>query len=112
MKTAALILAAGSSKRLGQSKQLLDWGGRPLLEVVVKQVQAWEVDEVWVVLGHESAAILDGCDLERNLGRHQRWVRGGHRLVVCGLGSTALTRHSKACRLRRDGGSTGHRRDR
>lgn len=95
MKTAALILAAGSSKRLGQSKQLLDWGGRPLLEVVVKQVQAWEVDEVWVVLGHESAAILDGCDLEGT----SVVINDGYEEGIASslrVGLDALTRHSKA----------------
>lgn len=63
MRTAALILAAGSSKRLGQPKQLLDWGGRPLLEVVTHRVSQWPVDEVWVVLGHGSDEILATCDL-------------------------------------------------
>lgn len=62
MTTAALILAAGSSRRLGRPKQLIDWGGRPLLEVIVQQVHTWEVDEVWVVLGCEADAILAQCD--------------------------------------------------
>lgn len=63
MHTAALVLAAGSSSRLGESKQLLDWGGRPLLEHVVSEVGAWPVDQVWVVLGHDAELILDRCDL-------------------------------------------------
>lgn len=63
MYTAALVLAAGSSSRLGESKQLLDWGGRPLLEYVVARVSQWPVDEVWVVLGHEADEVMDACDL-------------------------------------------------
>lgn len=62
MYTAALVLAAGSSSRLGSSKQLLDWGGRPLLEYVVAGVSEWQVDEVWVVLGHEADKVMDACD--------------------------------------------------
>lgn len=64
MTTAALILAAGSSRRLGRPKQLIDWGGRPLLDVIVQNVQTWEVDEVWVVLGSEAESILAHCDLD------------------------------------------------
>lgn len=63
MNTAALVLAAGASSRLGEPKQLLDWGGRRLLEHVVDGVHSWPVDHVWVVLGHEAETILDTCDL-------------------------------------------------
>ena len=95
MKTAALILAAGSSSRLGQSKQLLDWGGRPLLEVVVKRCQSWDVDEVWVVLGHEADASLDGCDLNgTSVVINDGFEEGIASSLRVGLDS--LTRHSKA----------------
>ena len=60
---AALVLAAGSSRRLGQPKQLLDWGGRPLLDVVLDQVRTWPVSDIWVVLGAHAEEILDACDL-------------------------------------------------
>lgn len=62
MTTAALVLAAGSSSRFGSPKQLIDWGGRPLLEHVVAQAHEWPVDEVWVVLGDHADEILDACD--------------------------------------------------
>lgn len=63
-KTAALVLAAGSSRRLGSPKQLIDWGGRPLLEVVVERVKTWPVSDVWVVLGARADEILDACVFE------------------------------------------------
>lgn len=63
-KIAALVLAAGSSRRLGTPKQLLDWGGRPMLNVVVDRVKAWPVDSVWVVLGAHADEILDACQFE------------------------------------------------
>ena len=49
----ALVLAAGSSRRLGRPKQLLPFGGTTLLGWVVAQAEASpELDEVLVVLGH------------------------------------------------------------
>lgn len=60
---AALVLAAGRSARLGELKQLLDWGGRPLLEHVVAGVATWPVGPVYVVLGAEADRILDEASL-------------------------------------------------
>jgi molybdenum cofactor cytidylyltransferase len=56
---AALVLAAGGSRRLGRPKQLVDWDGRPLLEHVVAAVAAWPVGPVVVVLGAYAEEILD-----------------------------------------------------
>jgi len=52
-----LILAAGSSARLGRPKQLLDLGGKPVLEHVVAAALASALDEVVVVLGHRAEEI-------------------------------------------------------
>lgn len=46
-----VILAAGTSSRLGQPKQLLDLHGRPLLEHTLGIVNATALDQVIVVLG-------------------------------------------------------------
>lgn len=54
---AAVVLAAGSSSRLGRPKQLLLWRGRPLLQHVVDVAVATEVDEIVVVLGHEAERV-------------------------------------------------------
>ena len=95
MKTAAIILAAGSSKRLGHPKQLIDWGGQPLLDVVIKRVQTWEVDEIWVVLGHEADAMLAACDFEGvSVVINDGFEEGIASSLRVGL--DALTRHSRA----------------
>jgi molybdenum cofactor cytidylyltransferase len=61
------VLAAGGSRRLGRPKQLLDWGGRPLLERVVTAVADWGVSPVVVVLGAHAEEILEQADLGRSL---------------------------------------------
>jgi molybdenum cofactor cytidylyltransferase len=53
-----LVLAAGSSRRLGRPKQLLPYQGTILLDWVVAQVEAAQaLDEVIVVLGHAADEI-------------------------------------------------------
>lgn len=63
MPTAAVVLAAGGSRRLGRAKQLEPWGRSNLLGHVVSRTFEFPVDEVWVVIGHEADQILDGTDL-------------------------------------------------
>lgn len=59
-----IVLAAGSSSRLGQPKQLLELRGRPLLQHAVDAVEGAGLRDVVVVLGHRaddvSAAISMG----------------------------------------------------
>jgi molybdenum cofactor cytidylyltransferase len=54
---AAIILAAGSASRMGQPKQLLDWGGRPLVRVVAEHALAARLDRVLVVVGAAGDAV-------------------------------------------------------
>lgn len=52
--TSAILLAAGESVRMGQSKALLPWLGSTLLEFQLDSLLASGVEEVVVVLGHEA----------------------------------------------------------
>lgn len=52
-----VILAAGSSSRLGRPKQLLPLGDRPVLAHTVANAAQSALDGLVVVLGHEAAAI-------------------------------------------------------
>lgn len=53
-----VVLAAGTSSRLGRSKQLLDLGGIPVLRHVVEAARASRsLHEVVVVLGHEAERV-------------------------------------------------------
>jgi molybdenum cofactor cytidylyltransferase len=65
LSSAGLVLAAGSSRRMGRPKQLLPVAGQPLLERVVAAANASSLDEVVVVLGGSAAEVRDGIDLGR-----------------------------------------------
>src|SRR2546427_232645 len=65
MVTAALILAAGTSSRMGRPKQLLDVGGRSMVATVVAEVTASAVDDVVVVLGDRAAEVAAAVDPEQ-----------------------------------------------
>jgi molybdenum cofactor cytidylyltransferase len=61
-----LVLAAGTSSRLGErTKQLLPWQDTTMLGWVVRRVEATGLDEVLVVVGHEAAAIRRRVALQR-----------------------------------------------
>lgn len=67
-RVAALVLAAGQSRRMGEvNKLLLEIDGRPMLRGVVEQVLAARVDRVMVVTGHQRRQVeqvLAGCPVE------------------------------------------------
>jgi molybdenum cofactor cytidylyltransferase len=65
VSSTGLVLAAGSSRRMGSPKQLLSINGRPLLEVVVAQVCASRLDDVLVVLGAAADEIRVAVDFGR-----------------------------------------------
>jgi molybdenum cofactor cytidylyltransferase len=61
-----LVLAAGTSSRLGQqTKQLLPWHDTTMLGWVVRRVEESLLDEVVVVVGHEAAEIRRQVVLQR-----------------------------------------------
>lgn len=54
---AAIVLAAGTSRRMGTQKLLLSLGGSPLVQIVVEAANASVVDLVVVVLGHDAGNV-------------------------------------------------------
>jgi molybdenum cofactor cytidylyltransferase len=59
-EVAAVILAAGASRRLGRPKQLIDYEGETLLKRAVRLAREAGFHPVVVVLGAESEAIRTG----------------------------------------------------
>jgi molybdenum cofactor cytidylyltransferase len=54
---AAIIIAAGESRRMGTPKQLLRWHGRTFIEQIVSTLLESPLDEIVVVLGHRADEI-------------------------------------------------------
>ena len=61
---AAVILAAGSSSRMGAAKQLLPLRGRPLLQHVLDNVRQSSVREIVLVLGHSAETVQQAVNLD------------------------------------------------
>ncbi|HWB90127.1 MAG TPA: nucleotidyltransferase family protein [Acidimicrobiia bacterium] len=94
MSTAAVVLAAGGSTRLGRSKQLEPWGESNLLGHVLARTFEFPVDEVWVILGHDAERILAESDLgDAYVVENLEWEEGIASSLRVGL--DALTRLSR-----------------
>lgn len=75
-RTAAVVLAAGGSSRLGRAKQLLDFGGKPLVRHVVEAAAA--CSPVIVVVGAEARGVLAALGgLEVQAVENPAWREGG-----------------------------------
>jgi molybdenum cofactor cytidylyltransferase len=97
MTTAAIILAAGESRRLGRPKQLEPWGDKNLLSHVVARTREFPVDEVWVVLGYDTERILSETELgDAGVIENPEWEEGIASSIRVGL--DALTRLSRCDR--------------
>lgn len=53
----AILLAAGESRRMGQFKQLLSYGGKPFVACCADNLLASRLDELIVVTGHRQADV-------------------------------------------------------
>jgi molybdenum cofactor cytidylyltransferase len=63
---AAIVLAAGTSSRMGENKLTAEWNGKPIVRRTVEAALASHADSVTVVTGHEGdkvAAALAGLDV-------------------------------------------------
>jgi molybdenum cofactor cytidylyltransferase len=56
---AGIVLAAGTSSRMGRQKLLLPLEGRPLIRLAVERLLAGRPDDVVVVLGRDAQAVGD-----------------------------------------------------
>lgn len=86
IQIAALVLAAGSSSRLGQPKQLIEIGGETLLERTVRTVRQAGCREVAVVLGaHQEKIEPLAGQLPARLVLNDRWAEGMGSSIACGI---------------------------
>jgi molybdenum cofactor cytidylyltransferase len=86
MPISIVILAAGSSSRMGQSKQLMRIGDEAMLRLAIKKAQASKADNCVVVLGSNEDAHLDAIiDLNALVVVNPHWERGMGSSLKAGL---------------------------
>jgi molybdenum cofactor cytidylyltransferase len=86
MKIAAIVLAAGGSRRLGRAKQLVEYEHETLLARAVRLVREAGVSFAVVVLGAEYEAIAAAVDLSGVcVVRNEGWPQGIASSIHAGL---------------------------
>lgn len=97
--TAGIILAAGSSKRLGRPKQLLRLKGSSLIERVVNAALASDLDRIVLVLGYQHDDISRHLALQTGISRlkvviNRQYREGLSRSLCTGLNEVMNTHPS------------------
>ena len=85
-KIVSLILAAGSSTRMGQPKQLLKWGDHTLLDHAIETVLEANTHEVILVLGSNFELInktIKNHDV--TILNNKNWKQGLGTSIACGV---------------------------
>jgi molybdenum cofactor cytidylyltransferase len=86
VKSVAIILAAGSSSRMGQSKQLLKIGNESLLRQTVQTVTNSGVEETVIILGSGQQAHQEEIiDLPVKVIYNPDWQKGIGSSLKCGV---------------------------
>jgi molybdenum cofactor cytidylyltransferase len=89
LRISGIVLAAGSSERMGTPKQLLALGDRCLLQHVVDAALSSQLDEIVVVLGHRAdevrAALAPRPEARLRIAVNSRWAEGQSSSLRCGL---------------------------
>ncbi len=85
-KVSGIILAAGLSSRMGKTKQLLPFKGRPILEHVISNAQLSNLYEIIVVLGHNAKKIQNCIDLTSTKTTiNHEYIKGQSTSLIKGL---------------------------
>jgi molybdenum cofactor cytidylyltransferase len=85
-KIAGLLIAAGSSKRMGKPKQLLPWGETTLLEHAIAQLQGSNIHKLFVVLGANFNLIRSHIKSEGiRIIKNQNWQMGMGTSIASGI---------------------------
>ncbi len=85
-KVAGIILAAGSSERLGEPKQLLEWKGKPFIRAVALNAIEAGLDPVIIVTGAFSEKTSASVqDLPVKILYNENWMEGQSTSVKIGL---------------------------
>lgn len=82
-----ILLAAGSSSRMGRPKQLLDFQGKKLIQIVTERLLACRCFPTVVVLGANAAEIAPHLSMYHDLSLIQNlnWQSGMASSIQCGI---------------------------
>lgn len=81
-----LILAAGNSSRLGQPKQLVNFGGKPLIVHIIEQALFVKMRSVFVILGGNQSLILPKiAHLPVTIINNENWEKGMGSSISAGV---------------------------
>lgn len=87
--TGVILLAAGESARLGQSKQLVGWKGKPLLRHAAETAIISGIGPVIVVLGAVDQPCRDCLsDLELTIVHNPDWKQGMGSSIAVGMNAS------------------------
>ncbi len=91
-RVAAVVLAAGESRRFGpENKLLADVGGAPLVRRVVDAVKQGGISEIVVVTGHDAGAIEKALhDLPVQFQYNANWERGMGTSIAAGVAALGI----------------------
>ncbi|GAB4539421.1 MAG: molybdenum cofactor cytidylyltransferase [Anaerolineales bacterium] len=91
-RCAGVVLAAGQSKRFGESKALLNWRGKPFIRQIVETALRARLEPVMVVAGKDAARIESAlAGLPAQVIYNPRYELGQSESIKAGV--AALPRH-------------------
>lgn len=88
-RVAAIVLAAGSSSRMGRSKLTLPFGESTVIGSTLRRVRDSSVDDVVVVVGHHEEAVRGTLESDVVVARNPDPSRGNASSLAVGLAAHA-----------------------
>jgi len=86
-----LMLAAGSSSRMGSPKQLLPWGESTLIEHCISVAKQSQLDSLLLVLGSDATAIRQSIQvLDIDIVVNEEWAKGIASTIKIGVNRLIL----------------------
>lgn len=96
-RVAAIVLAGGLSNRMGQSKVLLPWDGRPIIRAIADRLKRMHLDDIVVVTGYLAEQVEAALTDEPVRIVHNDNYRDGEMLSSLQAGLRALGPEISAC---------------
>lgn len=84
-KYAILVLAAGTSSRLGRPKQLVEIGNSNLLSHTIDAASSTPNADVHIILGAYSTEILDEIKIDHPVHINPNWAKGMGNTIAFGI---------------------------